>query len=91
MSGKKTHLLSLSGFRVGLNISWLLLAIPIAWSLATGAFPCHLKGLSRAAYWSMGFAEAMGLFLSIVFHGFSRCLPGTVTLKDLLKFLGPQD
>jgi len=74
MFGKKIHLFNLFGFKVGADISWLLLAVLVTWSLATGVFPYYFKGLSQEAYWWMGFAGATGLFLSIVFHEFSHSL-----------------
>ena len=75
MFGKKIHLFSLFGFDVGIDISWMLLAILIMWSLATGLFPYYFKGLPTTVYWWMGMIGATGLFLSIVFHE-TEPLPG---------------
>jgi len=74
MFGKKMHLFSLFGFKVGIDISWLFLAVLITWSLASGLFPYYFEGFSRATYWWMGIAGAAGLFVSIVFHEFSHSL-----------------
>lgn len=70
MFGRRFHLFNLSGFAVSIDASWFLLAILIVWSLATGVFPVYLRGLSAGAYWAMGVAGAIGLFLSIVIHEF---------------------
>jgi Zn-dependent protease/predicted transcriptional regulator len=67
MFGKRYHLFNLSGFAVGIDASWFLLAILIVWSLA-GVFPIYFPGLPVGAYWAMGVAGAIGLFLSIVVH-----------------------
>lgn len=72
MFGKKIKLFSLLGFDVNIDLSWLILAILITWTLAQGVFPHYYKGLSKAVYWWMGIAGALGLFISIIFHEFSH-------------------
>ncbi len=74
MFGKKIHLFSLFGFKVGLDITWILLAVLVTWSLATGLFPHYFEGFKQSTYWWMGVAGAVGLFVSIVFHEFSHSL-----------------
>jgi len=74
MFGKKIHLFSLFGFKVSLDLTWVLLAVLVTWSLATGLFPHYFEGLSTRVYWWMGVAGAAGLFISIVFHEFSHSL-----------------
>jgi Zn-dependent protease/CBS domain-containing protein len=70
MFGKKIHLFTLFGFDVGIDFTWFLLAILVAWSLASYLFPVYYKGYSTGIYWAMGVAGAVGLFFSIVFHEF---------------------
>lgn len=70
MFGKKIHLFTIFGFKVGIDLTWFLLAILVAWSLAEGLFPAFYEGYTRATYWWMGAAGALGLFISIVFHEF---------------------
>jgi Zn-dependent protease/predicted transcriptional regulator len=70
MFGRKIHLFTLFGFRVGIDFTWFLLAVLLTWSLAEGLFPAYYQGHSTATYWWMGVAGALGLFLSIVFHEF---------------------
>lgn len=74
MFGKKLQLFSLFGFKVSVDFTWILLAVLITWSLASGLFPHYFAGLSQAAYWWMGVAGAIGLFISIVFHEFCHSL-----------------
>jgi Zn-dependent protease/CBS domain-containing protein len=74
MFGKKIHLFSLFGFKVGLDITWILLAVLVTWSLATGLFPHYFEGFQQSTYWWMGAAGALGLFVSIVFHEFCHSL-----------------
>jgi Zn-dependent protease len=59
---------------VNLDASWLLLAILIAWTLASGFFSSLTHGLPHSAYWAMGVASTIGLLLSIVFHEMSHSL-----------------
>ncbi|MEW6033333.1 MAG: site-2 protease family protein [Chloroflexota bacterium] len=68
MLGRSFRLFRLLGFEVKVDLSWLVIAVLVAWSLAQGLFPLWAKGLSTAAYWWMGVAGALGLFVSIVFH-----------------------
>ncbi len=68
------RLFSLFGFQVKLDLSWLLLALLITWSLAAGVFPTDYPGLSKQVYAWMGIAGAIGVFFSIVFHEFSHSL-----------------
>jgi Zn-dependent protease len=68
MFGKRITLFTLLGFKVHVDMSWLILAALITWSLAEGLFPYAFEGLAPATYWWMGVAGATGLFVSIVFH-----------------------
>lgn len=70
----RVRVFSLFGFDVHIDASWLLLAVLIVWSLATGVFPSTDPGLPRATYWLMGIAATIGLLFSIVFHEMSHSL-----------------
>lgn len=74
MFGRKFKLFRLMGFEVGIDPSWVVLAILVAWSLSTGYFPFKYQGLSTGAYWIMGIVGALGLFVSIVVHEFCHSL-----------------
>ena len=74
MLGKRINLFKLFGFEVRIDLSWVILAILVAWSLSSGLFPFHYKGLSTQTYWLMGIVGAIGLFLSIVVHEMSHSL-----------------
>ncbi|MGA1796532.1 MAG: site-2 protease family protein [bacterium] len=68
MFGKKIRLFNLFGFEVGIDLSWIILACLITWTLAEWVFPHYYKGLSPTIYLIMGIAGALGLFASIIFH-----------------------
>ncbi len=68
MFGKSFKLFKLFGFTVKADLSWLIIAFLVTWSLAAGLFPYRYKGLAAGTYWVMGVIGALGLFFSIVFH-----------------------
>jgi Zn-dependent protease/predicted transcriptional regulator len=68
------HLFTLFGFEVKLDLSWLLLALLISWSLGAGWFPARYPELSSNVYAWMGVSVAIGVFFSIVFHEFSHSM-----------------
>ncbi len=74
MFGKRLKLFKLFGFEVGVDLSWVIIAILIAWSLSTGYFPFQYENLSTRTYWIMGIVGALGLFISIIAHEFSHSL-----------------
>lgn len=74
MFGKAIPLFRLSGFAIRLDPSWFILAVLVAWSLATQLFPFELPGWSRRTHWLMGIAGAVLLFASIVAHEFAHAI-----------------
>ncbi len=74
MFGKPVKLFKILGFEVKLDVSWFIIFILITWSLATGVFPQFLTEYTQGAYWTMGAAGALGLFLSILIHEFSHSM-----------------
>lgn len=74
MFGQTADLFTLFGFRVRMDLSWLLLAALVTWSLATGYFPTTAPGLTSADYWWMGIAGVVILLFSLVFHELSHSL-----------------
>jgi len=90
MFGRPVSLFTLFGFEIKVDISWLVLAALITWSLATGLFPEYYKDLPRAAYWWMGLTGAVGLFLSIIFHELMHSLVARkygVSMKEITLFI----
>lgn len=71
---KGYRLFRLFGFDVKLNLTWLLLALLITWTLAAGLFPASYPELTQDVYWWMGLAGAVGILFSIVFHELSHSL-----------------
>jgi len=89
MFGKSIKLFKLFGFEVKIDLSWILIAVLIAWSLAT-YFPFVYKNLSMQTYWLMGIVGAIGLFISIIFHELSHSLVARrfgIPMKGITLFI----
>ncbi|MDZ7737112.1 MAG: site-2 protease family protein [Gammaproteobacteria bacterium] len=71
---KGYRLFRIFGFEVKLNLTWLLLALLITWTLAAGLFPASYPELNQSIYWWMGLSGAIGILFSIVFHELSHSL-----------------
>ncbi|MEJ2670767.1 MAG: site-2 protease family protein, partial [Deltaproteobacteria bacterium] len=74
MFGKRIKLFKLLGFEVSIDLSWIIIAGLVTWSLAAGLFPYLYPGLEQQTYWFMGIVGALGLFASIVAHEFCHSL-----------------
>ena len=74
MFGKSIKLFKLFGFEVKIDISWLVIALLITWTLAKGSFPHYYQGFQDSTYWIMGILGALGLFIAIIFHELSHSL-----------------
>lgn len=68
MFDKRITLFTIAGFEVKIDISWLIIAILIVWSLAQSVFPLYDRNLSQMTYWIMAIIGAIGLFASIIAH-----------------------
>lgn len=87
---KRIDLFKLFGFEIRIDLSWVVLAILIAWSLSEGLFPFRYVGLSTQTYWVMGIIGAMGLFFSVLFHELSHSLVARqfgIPIKGITLFL----
>lgn len=90
MFGRPVSLFTIFGFEIKVDISWLLLAALISWSLASNLFPHYHKDLPQSAYWWMGVSGAVGLFLSIIFHELTHSLVARhygVSMKEITLFI----
>jgi len=90
MFGKRITLFSLFGFEVRIDMSWIVLAILIAWTLSVGFFPFHYHSLSTETYWWMGIVGAVGLFISIIAHEISHSLVARrngIPMKGITLFI----
>jgi Zn-dependent protease/CBS domain-containing protein len=65
---ERKPLFRLLGFPIRVDASWFVIAALLTWSLATATFPSQIPDLEAPLYWILGFAGAMGLFASVLFH-----------------------
>lgn len=68
MFENRVKLLKILGFEVKIDISWIIIAILVTWSLAESVFPLYNPDLSPQVYWILGIAGTICLFGSIIFH-----------------------
>lgn len=68
MFGKPINFMKFAGFKIGIDISWFFIAILLSWTLAVGYFPFYYPHLTPGAYWIMGIAGMLGLFISVILH-----------------------
>ncbi|MHB8066581.1 MAG: site-2 protease family protein [Desulfobaccales bacterium] len=90
MFGRSIKLFNLFGFEVSVDLSWLIIAALVSWSLAAGLFPYLYHGLPPKTYWLMGLVGALGLFLSVIFHEFCHSLVARrlgMTMKGITLFI----
>jgi len=90
MFGKRITLFRLLGFEVRVDLSWVIIAVLIAWSLSAGLFPYQYRGLSGQTYLLMGIAGALGLFLSIIIHEFCHSIVARrqgIPMKGITLFI----
>jgi Zn-dependent protease len=90
MFGKRIKLFNLLGFEVRIDLSWIIIAGLVTWSLAAGLFPYLYHGLSAETYWVMGGVGAVGLFASIILHEFCHSVVARkfgMTMKGITLFI----
>jgi Zn-dependent protease/CBS domain-containing protein len=90
MFGRRITLFKVLGFAIRLDMSWIVIAVLVTWSLAVGFFPMQYEGLAGATYWWMGVAGALGLFVSILVHELSHAIMARrygVQIKGITLFI----
>jgi len=90
MFGRGVTLFRLFGFEVKIDLSWLIIATLITWSLASSVFPAYFGSLTSLTYWAMGVVGAAGLFLSVIIHEFSHSLVARrfgLSMKGITLFI----
>lgn len=83
-------LFRLAGFEIKVDLSWVLLAVLITWSLATAYFPQNLPGLEPYVYWGLGVEGAIGLFGSIILHELGHAVVARrygIPIKNITLFI----
>ena len=74
MFGRPIELFEIFGFKVRIDLSWLVIAALVTWQLSALVFPAQLPGLAAGTYWTMGAAGALAYFLCLLLHELSHSL-----------------
>lgn len=74
MFSKPIPFLSILGFQLKLDLSWLLIAALIVWSLSSNYFPAQYPGFQPSTYLALSVIGMLGLFVSLVIHELSHAL-----------------
>jgi Zn-dependent protease/CBS domain-containing protein len=72
MFTRRLTIFNLFGFPVRVDLTWIVIAVLVVWSLSAGLFPRLYPDLSRGTYFLMGVLGALGLFISIILHEFAH-------------------
>src|SRR5438552_3446115 len=62
------------GITIGLDYSWFLIFLLLAWSLAVGYYPAVFPAQPVPLYWALGAVSAIMLFASVVLHELGHSL-----------------
>jgi Zn-dependent protease/CBS domain-containing protein len=62
------------GITIGLDYSWFLILLLLAWSLAVGYYPAVFPAQPVPLYWALGAVSAIMLFASVVLHELGHSL-----------------
>ena len=90
MFGHRIKLLNLLGFQIYIDLSWVIIAVLVTWSLGAGTFPYYYPQLPTWEHWVMGLAGAFALFASIVVHEFCHSIVARrfgLPMKSITLFL----
>ncbi len=74
MFQNRLNICQVAGIKIGIDFSWLFIAVLLSWSLAVGYFPLDYPNLSASTYWLMGISGMLGLFVCILLHELGHAL-----------------
>jgi Zn-dependent protease/predicted transcriptional regulator len=73
---RRIPLVTLLGFQIRFDLTWLILVALVVWSLSAGYFPASYADVPTSTYVWMGIVGAIGLFASIILHELSHSWVG---------------
>jgi len=76
MLTKSIPLFTLFGFKVKMDLSWIVIGLLLLWTLAGAFFPMLYPELTTGIYIGMAVLGVAGLVISVVVHEFSHAIVG---------------
>jgi len=70
----RVHLFEISGIKINIDYSWLIIFVLVLWSLSSGYFPRYYPNHSTQLYWIAGLVGTLLFFSSILVHELSHSL-----------------
>jgi Zn-dependent protease/predicted transcriptional regulator len=74
MFGNGIPIARIGGIQIKIDVSWFLIALLVAWSLAVVYFPDAAPGYSTGAYWAAGIVVSLLFFASLLLHELAHSL-----------------
>ena len=90
MFSRAVKLVTIRGFDIKFDPSWIIIAVLITWTLSVQYFPTALPGHSPAVYLAMAVAAMIGLFASLLLHEMAHSIVAQrlgVAIKSITLFL----
>lgn len=90
MFNKDIKIGKIFGIPIEINLSWFVIFLLIAWSLASGYFPHFYPSLDKFLYWAMGVIASILLFASVLLHELMHSLVGRkngIGIKKITLFI----
>ncbi|MBI4966345.1 MAG: site-2 protease family protein [Desulfomonile tiedjei] len=70
----RVHLFEISGIKINVDYSWLIVFVLVLWSLSAGYFPLYYPNYATQLYWFAGLVGTLLFFSSILVHELSHSL-----------------
>ena len=74
MFSKSKKIVTLQGFDIKIDPSWVLIAALITWSLSTQYFPQTLPGETPTMYFVLAFTAMLAFFASLILHELAHAI-----------------
>lgn len=90
MFARSRKILTLQGFDIKVDPSWVLIATLITWSLATQYFPIQLPSAGSSIYVVLAVAAMLGFFASLILHELAHAVVARrygVEIKGITLFV----
>ncbi|MEJ2718054.1 MAG: site-2 protease family protein [Deltaproteobacteria bacterium] len=84
------HILTISGIKINVDYSWIIIFVLVLWGISAGYFPHFFPGYTTQLYWIAGFIATMLFFASILIHELAHSLVALrmgIQIPDITLFI----